>query len=66
VQAQQEVGIDEHALERELNPGIKAAAFPSPIVEEWQERLNVCWCSWPSICQACDSREDLRSALALF
>ena len=63
--AQEEIGIDEHALERELNAGIKAAAFPFPIVEKWQERLNVCRCSGPSVREARDPREDLRSALAL-
>jgi len=33
MQAQEEIGIDEHALERKLDPRIKAA-FPSPFVEE--------------------------------
>ena len=41
IDAQQEVGIDQHALERELNPGVKAAAFTSSLRKELQQRLYV-------------------------
>ena len=61
--AQQEIRIDEHALECELNSRIEAAAFPSPIVEKWQERLHICGCRRASVGQARDLREDLRRAL---
>src|SRR5262245_4233240 len=54
---QQEIGIDEHPFERELNPGVKTAAFLPPLLEEWQERLNVVWCRGSSICKARDSGE---------
>ena len=37
--AQQEIGIDEHALERELNAGVEAAAVAPAVVEELEQRL---------------------------
>ena len=37
--AQQEVGIDEHALERELNARVEAAAVAPAVVEELEQRL---------------------------
>ena len=34
IHAQQEGWVDEHSLERELNPGIEASAVPSPALEK--------------------------------
>src|SRR5207253_4912723 len=66
VHAQQEVGIDEHPLERELNPRVKAAPFASSLREEWTQRLHICRRGGPPIRKARDLREDLRGAVALF
>ena len=41
VHAQQEVGIDEHPFERELNPGVEAASFAPAVLEELEQRLHV-------------------------
>ena len=42
--AQQEVRIDQHALERELDAGVEAAAVAPAAVEELEQRLHVAAC----------------------
>ena len=41
VNAQQEIGIDDHALQRELDPAVEGAAVAPPLIEELQQRLRV-------------------------
>ena len=63
--AQQEVGVDEHSFERELNPRVKTPAVAPAAVEEFEQRLNVGVRHGAAIGQPGDPRQDLRGACLL-
>ena len=50
--AEQKIGIDQQALERELNTGVKRSAVPPSLVEELQQRLHILLCDGPAVGQA--------------
>ena len=63
--AQQEVGIDEHAFERELNAGVEAPAVAPAAVEELEQRLDVGVRHRTAIGEPRDPRKNLRGARLL-
>ena len=64
--AQQEVRVDEHSFERELNPGVETSTIAAAVVEELEQRLHILVRHRPAIGQPRDPREDLRGAGLLF
>src|SRR2546428_452385 len=50
--AEQKIGIDQQALERELNTGVKRSAVTPSLVEELQQRLHILLCDGPAVGQA--------------
>src|SRR6267143_3533034 len=64
--AQEEVRVDEHSFERELNPGVERSAIASAGIEELDERLQVAVHHGPAIREPRNSRENLRRARPLF
>src|SRR2546425_426973 len=66
VDAQQEIRVGKHSLERELNPVVKALAVVSAGSEKLEQCLHVSFRHGPAIRQARHPRKDLRRADALF
>src|SRR5262245_66591739 len=66
VDAQQEVGIDEHPLEGELNAGIERLARAAAAVEKPQQRLDVGRGDRPAVRALRETRQNPRGARALF
>ena len=65
IDAQQEVRVNEHALERQLNAGIEALAVPSSAIEEVEQSIQVRLRHRPAIRATRHLRQDGRRAGAL-
>ena len=63
--AQEEIGVDEHPLERELDAGVKAAAARAAAVEEAEQRLDVVRRHGTAIGAPRQTRHDLGGARPL-